>query len=464
MESIPGNVVAGAVLEKAAVFEDPGDEEGRPIYAGAGTVEALSRSVLESGDLGFFAMTPDGVIVFANSALGRLIGRSPAECIGRNVTEWLHPAELERAADLVSVSTAERPPPGMSRFMVAHSNGQWVPLEISGTAASDGSQRLLAVYCRNGAPRLAIEDVMRMLLEGAPLSEVLRAVCNVIEWDGYGTHVAISWFDGEGFQQVDTGVPALIGGGDGSEGTIWHSTRATGKPIVATAAGLDVARRAEAARLGVSEVWVMPVNWDAAQPPATITIWTVGGGRSPQIHAYGMEVARQMVELIVRWNDHQAVLESAAHLDVLTGLPNRRTFLNTLAENDEGGAVLYCDLDRFKPVNDTLGHAAGDEVLRATAERIASCVRSHDLVARLGGDEFAVLCEGASPGDAAEVADRIHAALDRPVIVDGSEVTVGVSIGIAHSPGPLDEALVDAADVALAEAKAAGRSTYRVAR
>jgi diguanylate cyclase (GGDEF)-like protein len=126
--------------------------------------------------------------------------------------------------------------------------------------------------------------------------------------------------------------------------------------------------------------------------------------------------------------------------------------------------VLYCDLDRFKPVNDTLGHAAGDEVLRATAERIASCVRSHDLVARLGGDEFAVLCEGASPVDATEVADRIQAALDRPVIVDGSAVTVGVSIGIAHSRGPLDEALVDAADGALAEAKAAGRSTYRVAR
>src|ERR1039458_5067838 len=146
MKSIPGNVAGGATLAEAGVF----DEAGGPIYAGSGSIEALSRSVLESGDLGFFAMTPDGVIVFANSALGRLIGRSPAECIGHNVTEWLRPAELGRAAGLVSVSTAERPPPGMSRFMVAHSNGQWVPLEISGTSAWDGSQRLLAVYCRNG--------------------------------------------------------------------------------------------------------------------------------------------------------------------------------------------------------------------------------------------------------------------------------------------------------------------------
>ena len=80
-----------------------------------------------------------------------------------------------------------------------------------------------------------------------------------------------------------------------------------------------------------------------------------------------------------------------------------------------------------------------------------------------GGDEFAVLCEGASPSDATEVASRIEAALDHPFLIDGSEITVGVSIGIAHSLGPLNEALVDAADTALAEAKAAGRSTFRVA-
>jgi diguanylate cyclase (GGDEF)-like protein/PAS domain S-box-containing protein len=457
MESVVGhrNGAAGA-----------GERAGsdRLEYAGGGTLEDLCMSVMGSGDLSFFVMKPDGVIVFMNPAMGRLIGRDPDDCIGRTVVEFLHPSELERAAGLVSVSTTEGPPPGMSRFMVAHSSGQWVPLEISGTSAWDGSEQVLAIYCRNGAPRLAIEDVMRMLLEGFPLSEVLRAVCNVIEWDGYGTHVAISWSDGQAFQQVDTGVTAEIGGGDGADGTIWHTSRVTGEPIVASAAGLDAGRRATAARFGVSEAWVVPVVWGDSHPPATITIWTVGGGRSPQIHVYGMEVARRMVELILRWNEQQAALERAAHLDALTGLANRRVFLEALAASEEGGAVLYCDLDRFKPVNDTLGHAAGDEVLRAAAERIATSVRAHDLVARLGGDEFAVLCEGASAADAAEVAARIQAALDQPVVVDGSEVKVGVSIGVAHTHGTLDEALVDAADGALAEAKAAGRSTYRVAQ
>jgi diguanylate cyclase (GGDEF)-like protein len=171
-----------------------------------------------------------------------------------------------------------------------------------------------------------------------------------------------------------------------------------------------------------------------------------------------------MVELILRWTDQQGSLERAAHLDALTGLANRRVFFDTLAATADGGAVLYCDLDRFKPVNDEFGHSAGDSVLRAVADRIAHCVRVQDLVARLGGDEFAVICDGATAMEAAEVAARIEAALANPVMVDGVDVRVGVSIGIAHSTGALDEALVDAADGALAEAKAAGRSTVRMAR
>src|SRR5271155_146377 len=81
---------------------------GRLVYAGGGSLDALCRSVMGSGELGFLAMRPDGVIVFINAAMARLIGRSPAECIGRNVVEWLHPDELERAAGLMSLSTSER--------------------------------------------------------------------------------------------------------------------------------------------------------------------------------------------------------------------------------------------------------------------------------------------------------------------------------------------------------------------
>jgi diguanylate cyclase (GGDEF)-like protein len=234
-------------------------------------------------------------------------------------------------------------------------------------------------------------------------------------------------------------------------------------PIFAKASDLDADRASMARELGLSEVWIVPVVWDEVRPPATITIWTVGGGRSPQVHAYGMEVARNMVELILRWTDQQRGLERAAHLDALTGIANRRVFFDTLAVTRSGGAILYCDLDHFKPVNDNLGHSAGDEVLKAVAHRILHCVRASDLVARLGGDEFAIICRNASEHEATEVAMRIEKALEAAIVVDGLSVTVGVSIGIAHSDDPLSEAVVDAADGALTEAKAAGRATFRLA-
>jgi diguanylate cyclase (GGDEF)-like protein/PAS domain S-box-containing protein len=441
----------------------------RWLYTGSGSLGRLSKAVIGGSEMGFFAMRFDGTIVMCNQSMGDLVGRTINECIGRNVIDWLHPDDYERAWDLVSLTSSDGPPPGTSRFMVAHNDGSWVPLEITGALSSDGVEQLLVVYCRNGAPRLAIEEVMSLLLRGMDLPDVLTKVCNVVEWSGYGTQVAIAWYDDKIFHSVGTGLPAPISGSDDDWGaqetpTLWARCRDEQVQIFAKADDLDPARCELAQELGLSEVWIVPVVWDEVRPPATITIWTVGGGRSPQVHAYGMEVARNMVELILRWTDQQRGLERAAHLDALTGIANRRVFFDTLVSSRSGGAILYCDLDHFKPVNDNLGHSAGDEVLKAVAQRIVHCVRASDLVARLGGDEFAIICRKASENEAAEVAMRIEKALETPIVVDGLSVTVGVSIGIAHSDEPLSEAVVDAADGALAEAKAAGRATFRMAR
>jgi cyclic di-GMP phosphodiesterase Gmr len=126
--------------------------------------------------------------------------------------------------------------------------------------------------------------------------------------------------------------------------------------------------------------------------------------------------------------------------------------------------VLYCDLDRFKPINDEFGHAAGDELLRMAALRLEGCVRESDVVARLGGDEFAVLCVGAGPEEATEVAERIRVALLLPFAIEAGEVTIGVSIGVAVGADGLDEELLSRADAALGEAKASGRANVKVAK
>jgi diguanylate cyclase (GGDEF)-like protein len=166
----------------------------------------------------------------------------------------------------------------------------------------------------------------------------------------------------------------------------------------------------------------------------------------------------------------EARIRHLANHDALTGLPNRRQFTTRLDEalHRVGAdvAVMFLDLDQFKNVNDTLGHHAGDELLRLAAGRIRECMRDGDLIARLGGDEFAVLLQGkgALPDNVETLAQRIIDSLSTPFDLAKYQASVGVSVGIAAaaSTTPDGDTLLKHADMALYEAKAAGRGTYRL--
>jgi len=169
---------------------------------------------------------------------------------------------------------------------------------------------------------------------------------------------------------------------------------------------------------------------------------------------------------------NRRVLE-LAQTDILTGLPNRAFFLaqlhdvNSCERRDKGTfSILMLDLDRFKNVNDSLGHAAGDELLRQVAHRLRSALRSTDVLARLGGDEFAVIQAGR--GDprrgSLDLAARISKLIAEPFLLPGHRVEIGASIGIALAPehGSEEEELLKKADLALYRSKSAGRDCYTV--
>ncbi len=166
----------------------------------------------------------------------------------------------------------------------------------------------------------------------------------------------------------------------------------------------------------------------------------------------------------------EAQIAFLANHDALTHLPNRTMLARRVEEaigkarRGTSFAVLCIDLDHFKQVNDTRGHALGDQLLRAVTDRLLGCVRESDTVARLGGDEFAILqTEVAAPEQVADLAQRVVEALDAPYMIDGHAINISASVGIALSPsdGLTHGVLLKSADAALYKAKEDGRRTWR---
>lgn len=176
-------------------------------------------------------------------------------------------------------------------------------------------------------------------------------------------------------------------------------------------------------------------------------------------------------QIIERHIAEQKLLYEAFH-DALTGLPNRALFMQRLAsavekakQEDDLLAVLFLDIDRFKSVNDTLGHLVGDELLVGIARRLQACLRPGDLVARLGGDEFTILLENIKDvSDAIKIAERIQQELTNPFYLSGHEVFTAASIGIAVNSLGCDrpEDLMRDADVTMYRAKSSGKARYEV--
>ena len=167
-------------------------------------------------------------------------------------------------------------------------------------------------------------------------------------------------------------------------------------------------------------------------------------------------------------------LSHLAHHDALTGLPNRLLFSANLEQalerakrNKRRVAVLFLDLDRFKRINDTLGHEFGDRLLQTVAERLKNSIRASDTAARLGGDEFTIILDDiTNPRDAAKLAGKIIAAVAQPIDMDGREINTSTSLGISLFPDDAEsgEALLKAADNAMYRAKALGRHNYQFYR
>jgi len=370
-------------------------------------------------------------------------------------------------------------------------DGGAFPIELSVARCATASGSVLNVIVRDISERkfseqkLELENTIAHVLSGTGglsvvLSEVIRALAARGGWecgafwqvadDGTRLLLAASWSSDAPLREFygEISEMPVRTHGTGVARRVWSTDAPCWIPDVQSETGM--LRAAGFIRAGIRSGVAFPINVGKERIGVTELF---ARQRLPQQQSLLTALAScgvQIAQYCKRKQAEHDLWRTATH-DALTGLPNRSMFNESLSQalarvkRHRGRvAVMFLDLDRFKTINDTLGHEAGDAMLTGIAQRLRKVTREVDVVARLGGDEFVVLLEQFSHNDdLALVARRILHELDAPIDCDGHALHATASIGISVSPGDGSDsaALLKCADIAMYRAKQEGRNTFK---
>jgi diguanylate cyclase (GGDEF)-like protein/PAS domain S-box-containing protein len=389
--------------------------------------DAVERryTLLEAIPDGVYIIDADETITHVNDEAERLLRAEPGAVVGKTLEQLLDPL----ASDLLpEIRRARESREILSRTAYFRATGWWIEIRIK-PSSSETVIYLRDVTIRKSAEARLFESEsrLRMLMEQVPA--VLWSV------DRLGRFVSLS---GAGLTALDIREADLVG----RSCNAFLGADDAVQSLVSVFAGTAV--QFESLR---GERWLR----HHVEP--------LRGTDGAVIGAVGVSIDISEIKKT------QHELEAAARRDPLTGLPNRfalEEHLATALKKEGSSAVLFVDLDRFKTINDTLGHRMGDEVLRVVSERLRASIGNGDVIARPGGDEFIVVLDAiSSREDVAAVAQRLMRRFAEPIVFEGRELFVSASIGAALSPadGSTAEGIIKNADAAMYRAKAAGRGT-----
>jgi diguanylate cyclase (GGDEF)-like protein/PAS domain S-box-containing protein len=404
--------------------------------------QARHSAVLDAAFDAIVTMDHDGRIVDFNRSAEETFGHRRGDVVGRRVSELLIPTRLRDAHEQGMrrhLETGESTVLGRPvRLSAMRADGTEFDAELTINRIELPEGPLFTASIRDVSEQKAAEERLRSAEQRyRTLVEQLPLVVYIDEADGLSTNLYTS----------PQTKPML-----GYSPEDWQDDSFLDRVLHPDDRDRVVAEMA----LETSESGKISSEYRIVSPDGRI-VW-VRDESSAIADEDGNPIQRQGYILdITAEREARDELERLAYTDTLTGLWNRTRLERMLAERDAGPAptLLYLDLDDFKTVNDSLGHAAGDELLRTIAARLREIAGPTDVIARIGGDEFALVVEGE---DAASIAERVVAVLRRPVAAAGHELVVGASIGIATSP-PAE--ILRHADMAMYDAKNSGGSTFR---
>ena len=405
-----------------------------------------------------FVSDASGAIVMANPAYAALVGSTPEAVIGTRPADVTHPDDLrnllvhgarllDREVDVFEIEAR-----------VSRADGEVRWCAVTCTLAIDAYGHPLFVSHlqditdrKDAEAQLAVsQSRFRLLADSLPVGIHQR------DRRGRLIYVNQRWSEITGISEEEAlGQDHLeIVHPDDRDRLLEASQRLVGR-------GGDYHEQFRIVRPDGGERWV-----------SSRAVWLPDEAGRPLFYVGSLEDITGVLAAMEEQKRLESELAHRATHDVLTGLPNRALLLaelhRTVGDSGDGPvAVLFVDLDRFKSVNDELGHDVGDSLLREAAGRLADALRPTDVVARMGGDEFVVLCPDLDGFDAAvDVADRLLRALSRePIVVGDRKIDVTASIGVTVSaPGAPHhpEALLREADAAMYRAKALGRDRFEV--
>jgi len=464
--------------------------------------------LVETSDELIFTTDQEGHWTFLNQgATRRILGYEPDEMLGRPFIEFLAEEEIERDLEAFAHVLAgdekfhyetvflrkdgRRVVLSFNAGVLRGSSGEIVGVMGSASDITDRQQADLELHrsldtVRKSKERLERQnDVLRRIARGAPLAETLNQLVLAIEEPETGMIGSILLLDREGNRLATAAAPHLphdyshaidgvrIGPSTGSCGTAAFR----GKRVVVADIELDplwADYRELAAAHGLRACWSQPIVSSAGAVLGTLAMYYREPRSPTEAEIDLIETAAHIAAIAMEAAAARDRLVYSTLHDPLTGLPNRTLFLDRLGMAMKRTqrradaplfAVLFLDIDRFKEVNDSLGHMAGDELLRSVAQRLHQCLRPADTVARMGGDEFAVLLDYLDTEiQASKLALRIHQVLEPPHDLQGREVHLSASIGITLSSDAYvrPEELLRDADTAMYRAKTEGRGRQAV--